>query len=161
MDKQIKKTIVFIVFFTLSSVKILAQYEGTFGFGANINYNAKNLQHIGAGAYFHYFLTNNVRIVPAFSSYFQRKESKVWQIDADAHYVFPLSWTTSIYPIAGLNYTHVNLDNSGIQHRLGGNLGIGIQEDIAYRIMLNFEIKYRFLNDYPQVAFMAGIGFWF
>lgn len=90
----------------------------------------------------------------------------MWMIDADANYILPVSITASFYPIGGINYSSWVLDDFSeetrkTKQRLGANLGLGFQHDIAYRVRANFELKYQFIRDYSQVLFTAGFGFWF
>ena len=81
-------------------------------------------------------------------------------VDADAHYIMPVSVSASLYPIGGLHYSQWTFDDLS-DWRLGINLGLGVQHDIGYRIRANYELKYQFIRDYSQIVFMAGFGFWF
>lgn len=166
-----KKSAILIALFLLVSLsKIFAQFEGTFGIGIQTGY-ATELNSLGAGMHIHYYRTNNLRIAPSFTYFIERKGEKMWMIDADAHYIVPVSITASLYPIAGIHYSNwkfgtdaKNLQNeseSQVKHRPGVNLGLGFQHDISYRVRANFELKYQFIKDYSQVILMAGFGFWF
>ncbi len=90
--------------------------------------------------------------------------------EADAHYILPVSISASLYPIGGLLYSRWALDAAPegesrlpaqIDHRLGLNMGLGLQHDIGYRVRANYELKYQFIRDHSQMVFMAGFGFWF
>ena len=166
-----KKSVILIVLFLLLSLsKLVAQFEGTIGVGTQAGY-ATEINSLGAGIHIHYYRTNNLRIAPSFTYFFERKGENMWMIDADAHYVIPVSITASLYPIAGIHYSNWNFDADSerivneleprVKHRPGVNLGLGFQHDIGYRVRANFELKYQFLKDYSQVMFMAGFGFWF
>ena len=166
-----KKTVVLLaLFLTFSIPKILAQFEGTMGIGFQAGY-ATETNSLGAGMHIHYYRTNNLRIAPSFTYFIERKGENMWMIDADAHYVIPVSITASLYPIAGIHYSNWNFDADSerivneleprVKHRPGVNLGLVFQHDIGYRVRANFELKYQFLKDYSQVMFMAGFGFWF
>ncbi len=123
---------------------------------------------MGVGAHLHYYYTNQLRFAPSFTYYLPRKGNKMWEIDADAHYMVPVSWLFSFYPVAGLNYSnrHVTSKASdvGLQdrttHRIGANLGAGIQYDFGYKTRISFEYKHQFIKDFSQSSFMVGIGFW-
>ncbi|HHX32320.1 MAG TPA: porin family protein [Bacteroidales bacterium] len=166
-----KKTVVLLaLFLTFSTPKILAQFEGTFGIGLQTGY-ATEANSLGVGMHIHYYRTNNIRIAPSFTYFIERKGENMWMIDADAHYIVPVSITASLYPIAGIHYSNWNFDvvtqslanvtETEVKHRPGANLGLGFQHDIGYRVRANFELKYQFIKDYSQVVFMAGFGFWF
>ncbi|HBG56821.1 MAG TPA: hypothetical protein DDX07_02285 [Porphyromonadaceae bacterium] len=156
------------VFGLLSISKVSAQFEGTVGMGIHAGYGA-GISSPGVGAHLHYYHTNNVRFVPSFSYFPERKGTGMWMADADAHYLLPVSITASLYPIAGIHYSNWKysagqasemLVEEWTKHRAGINLGLGFQHDIAYRVRANFELKYQFIKDYSQVVFMAGFGFW-
>ena len=166
-----KKTVVLLaLFLTFSIPKILAQFEGTMGIGFQAGY-ATETNSLGAGMHIHYYRTNNLRIAPSFTYFIERKGENMWMIDADAHYIVPVSVTASLYPIIGIHYSKWNFDadatrlvndlESQTKHRPGANIGLGFQHDISYRVRANFELKYQFIKDYSQVVFMAGFGFWF
>lgn len=147
--------------------KAQAQFEGTVGFGVHAGYGAE-INSLGAGVHIHYYRTNNIRFAPSFTTFLERKGNGMWMADADVHYMFPVSYSASLYPIAGLHYSQWKYtppknseDNSWTRHRPGANLGLGFQHDIAYRIRANFELKYQFIPNYSQMLITAGIGFWF
>ncbi len=153
----------------LSTPKMLAQFEGTFGLGVHTGYGA-GIKSLGAGVHAHYYYTNNIRFAPSFTSFLERKGSGMWMADVDAHYVFPVSYAASLYPIAGLHYSQWRYnppkkdgiaDEGWKKHLPGANLGLGFQYDIAYRIRTNYELKYQLIPNHSQVLFTAGIGFWF
>ncbi len=123
-----------------------AQFEGTFGMGVHAGYGGE-INSPGAGVHAHYYYTNTIRFAPSFSYFPARKGKGLWMTDAEAHYVFPVSYSASLYPIAGLHYSqwkYVAPKNSALtgeewtKHRVGANLGLGFQHDIAYRLRANF-----------------------
>lgn len=125
--------------------KSFAQYEGTVGLGIH------------------------VRFAPSFTCYIPSKGNSMWEADADAHYIVPLSWLFSFYPVAGLNYSNRKFDASkasdtGLQdwtkHRIGANPGLGLQYDFGYKKRVSIEYKYWFIKDFSQSFFTAGIGSW-
>ncbi len=154
-------------FFSLSNG--FAQFEGTIGVGMQAGYGS-NINSVGGGAHLHYYHTNELRFAPAFTYFIERKGTDMWMVDADAHYVLPVSVEISLYPIAGLNYSKWTIDEVTInqelipakrENKLGANLGLGLQHDIMYRIRANYELKYQFIIDHSQLLFTAGFGFWF
>lgn len=146
-----------------------AQFEGTIGIGVHAGYGAE-IQRPGAGVHLHYYQTNNLRFAPSFTRYREHKGEGMWIMDADAHYLLPVSYAASLYPLAGVHYSNWRYDaekagdplgKDRTRHRLGTSLGIGFQDDIGYRLRANFELKYQYIKDYSQVVFTAGFGFWF
>ena len=161
--------IVVFLFSLLSIPKIQAQFEGTLGLGVHAGYGAE-VNNLGGGIHIHFYRTNNIRFAPSFTYFLEDKGENMWMTDLDAHYILPVSYSASLYPIAGLHYSQWKYDASKgngdsekdwTKNRLGANLGLGFQHDIAYRVRANFELKYQFIKDYSQVFFSAGIGFWF
>lgn len=157
-----------ILLLALFPSKSFAQYEGTVGLGVHAGYSNK-AKNVGAGIHLHYYHTNQLRFAPSFTHYLPKKGNSMWEADADAHYIVPLSWLFSFYPVAGLNYSNRKFDASktndtGLQdwtkHRIGANLGLGIQYDFGYKTRISVEYKYRFIKDFSQSSFTAGIGFW-
>lgn len=157
-----------ILFLTLFSIKSFSQYERTVGMGTHAGYGTE-VKSLGGGVHFHYYHTNNLRFAPSFTYYLPRNGNSMWEVDADAQYVVPISWLFSFYPIAGLNYSNWNFDASKVsgsglydwtKHRMGLNLGLGIQYDFGYKTRISFEYKYQLIKDFSQSSFMAGIGFW-
>ncbi len=157
-----------VIFLTLSATKSYAQYEGTFGLGAHAGYGS-SIKSAGAGVNLHYYYTNNIRFAPSFTYFLPRKGVNMWEADADAHYVVPVSWLFSFYPIVGLHYSNWKFDASKVsdigaqdwtKHRIGANLGLGLQYDFGYKTRISLEYKYQFIKDFSQSSIMAGIGFW-
>ncbi len=161
---NMKKTLLVISFILLfASPKLFAQFEGTVGFGVHTGYGAE-INSLGVGAHIHYYRTNNLRFVPSYTYFIERKNERMWMVDADAHYILPVSITASLYPIAGLHYSHWTFNEAPDQvrkNRLGLNLGLGFQHDISYRVRANIDMKYQMIRDYSQLVLMAGFGFWF
>lgn len=152
----------------LSIGKVSAQYEGTFGMGSHLKYGAE-IASMGVGAHLHYYRTNNLRFAPSFTYYLPRKGKNLWEVETDAHFVIPVSWYISLYPIAGLNYGNWKYNaqkatdfDTGYwsKNRLGANAGLGLQYDFGYKVRTNFEFKYQFIKDFSQLCVMVGIGFW-
>ena len=136
-----------------------AQFEGTWGAGIHTGY-ASAAARPGAGVHLHYYHTNSLRFVPSFTRYLERRGERMWMAETDLHYILPLSYAASLYPLAGIHYSNWHLDHL-TRHRLGTSLGMGYQHELGYRVRANLELKYQFINDYSQLLLNAGIGFWF
>lgn len=165
-----KRAFTLVCLFSLLFIpNIRAQFEGTVGIGLHAGYGAE-INSVGGGAHIHYYYTNQVRFAPSFTYFIERKDSHMWMAEADAHYILPVSISASLYPIGGLLYSRWAQDGTlegesrlpaQIDHRLGLNMGLGLQHDIGYRVRANYELKYQFIRDHSQMVFMAGFGFWF
>jgi len=148
---------------------LYAQFEGTWGAGVHAGY-ASAAERPGAGVHLHYYRTNNLRFAPSFTRYLERKGERMWMAEADLHYILPLSYAASLYPLAGIHYSNWHYDPEAAgalngeeqtRHRPGASLGMGYQHELGYRVRANLELKYQFIKDYSQVLVTAGFGFWF
>lgn len=164
-----KLPLLLFLFLWLPLSRLSAQFEGTFGIGVHTAYGAA-VNSVGAGAHLHYYPTNNWRLAPSFTRYLEHKGEGMWMVETDLHYLLPLNYSASLYPIAGIHYSNWSHDAGGEgelpagvrkRDRLGASLGIGLQHDISYRVRMNYELKHQFINDYDQLSLMVGFGFWF
>ena len=92
-----------------------AQFEGTWGIGVHAGYAAA-LKRPGAGIHLHYYQTNNLRIAPAFSYFLEADDLQLWMAETDLHYILPINYAFSLYPLAGIHYSnwHYNPEREGI-----------------------------------------------
>lgn len=157
-----------ILFLTLGVSNVFSQYEGTVGLGAHAGY-AKEINSLGAGVHLHYYYTNSLRFAPSYTHFVPINGRNMWEMDVDAHYIVPLSWEFSLYPIGGLSYSkwkYKPSGNDGIDNldwskrRAGLNLGVGFQYDFKYKARTNLEVKYQSIKGFSQLNVMVGIGFW-
>jgi hypothetical protein len=167
-SKMRKIIVLSVVFTTLFAGNAAAQFQGTFGMGTHVAFGFDR-HNVGGGFHIHYYATNNLRIAPSATFFLPQNDITSWKAELDVHVVAPLTFSTVVYPIAGVSYTNRRWNASAIEdapsgswtrHRMGGNFGIGLQHDIIYRVRVNFELKYHLIPDYSQVGFMVGIGFW-
>jgi len=162
-----KITVLLVVFSTLFAFNASAQFQGTFGMGAHVALGADH-HNLGAGLHIHYYATNNLRLVPSATFFIPQNDVQMWKAEFDFHVVAPLTFSTVVYPIAGVSFTNRRFEAppqeedvpSWTNHHFGGNFGVGLQHDLMYRLRVNFEIKYHLIRDRSQVGIMAGIGFW-
>lgn len=163
-----KVVIISVLFLVIGVSGAFAQYEGTVGIGAHAGY-AKEINSLGGGVHLHYYYTNNLRFAPSYTYYIPIKGRNMWEVDADAHYLVPLNWEFSFYPIGGLHFSQWKYESQRSsdfenpdwsKNRLGLNVGVGFQYDFRYKTRANFEIKYQSIKDFAQLSLMFGIGFW-
>jgi opacity protein-like surface antigen len=169
VDLEMKRVIgLSVLLLVLYSAVAFAQFEGTVGVGVHAGYG-NSAGNIGAGLHLHYYHTNQLRFSPAYTRYLPGKGVSMWEVDADAHYLIPVTWLFSFYPVAGLNYSNRKFDSSKMdgsdpvditRRRIGANLGMGLQYDFGYKTRVSFEYRHRFIRDFSHSCFMAGIGFW-
>ena len=163
----------------LVSVGAFAQ-KGEQRVGLNLNYGTE-ISNVGLGAKYQYGITDAIRLEGGFDYFFKKDGASMWDINVNAHYLFPFAEKFAVYPLVGLTYTNWNLDyavgfdmdsdpNTGSmwgmdeeiasgkvhESRFGVNLGAGVQYAINDRWGVNFEVKYQLISDFDQAVF--GIG---
>ena len=160
--------LLWVLLFTLSVFTASAQFEGTLGIGMHAGYGSK-INAPGAGVHLHYYATNELRVAPSYTYFLPIDQQYMWMIDTDLHYILPLSYAVSLYPVAGAHYSRWELphdqenqpEGDEKKNRLGTNLGAGFQYDIKFRVRANLECKYQFIPGYSQWFIAIGVGYWF
>ena len=156
-----KKLIVLfsMMFFIMGSA--FAQ-KGIQAAGIHLSYGTE-IESFGIGVKYQYNITDNIRLEPSMNYFFENHGVDQFDINANAHYLFPMASNIRVYPLAGLTFArwdfgkHLGDDVT----RLGVNLGGGAEMDITDNLLLNFELKYQFVSDFDQAIFNVGIAYMF
>ena len=152
-----KKLIVLfsMMFFIMGSA--FAQ-KGIQAAGVHLAYGTE-IESFGIGVKYQYMITDNIRLEPSMNYFFENKGVDMFDINANAHYLFPMASNIRVYPLAGL--TFARWDFGKVVTRLGVNVGGGAEMDITDNLMLNFELKYQVVSDLDQAVFNVGIAYMF
>ena len=129
--------------------------------GVHLSYGTE-IESFGIGVKYQYNITDNIRLEPSMNYFFENNGVDMFDLNANAHYLFPMASNIRVYPLAGLTFSSWDA-GKGIDNvtRLGVNLGSGAEFDIADNLMLNFELKYQFVSDLDQAVFNVGIAYMF
>ena len=129
--------------------------------GVHLSYGTE-IESFGIGVKYQYNITDNIRLEPSMNYFFENNGVDMFDLNANAHYLFPMASNIRVYPLAGLTFSSWDA-GKGIDNvtRLGVNLGGGAEFDIADNLMLNFELKYQFVSDLDQAVFNVGIAYMF
>lgn len=129
--------------------------------GVHLSYGTE-IESFGIGVKYQYNITDNIRLEPSMNYFFENNGVDMFDLNANAHYLFPMASNIRVYPLAGLTFSSWDA-GKGIDNvtRLGVNLGGGAEFDIADNLMLNFELKYQFVSDLDQAIFNFGIAYMF
>ena len=129
--------------------------------GVHLSYGTE-IESFGIGVKYQYNITDNIRLEPSMNYFFENNGVDMFDLNANAHYLFPRASNIRVYPLAGLTFSSWDA-GKGIDNvtRLGVNLGGGAEFDIADNLMLNFELKYQFVSDLDQAVFNVGIAYMF
>ena len=160
-----KKLIVLfsMMFFIMGSA--FAQ-KGIQAAGVHLSYGTE-IESFGIGIKYQYNITDNIRLEPSMNYFFENNGIDQFDINANAHYLFPMASNVRIYPLAGLTFARWSFPQliggkfSNDATRLGINFGGGAEMDITDKLMLNFELKYQLVNDFDQAIFNLGIAYMF
>ena len=153
-----KKLIVLfsMMFFIMGSA--FAQ-QGIQAAGVHLAYGT-GIESFGIGVKYQYNISNNIRLEPSMNYFFENNGVDQFDLNANAHYLFPMASNVRVYPLAGLTFSRWDTF-LGDETRLGVNLGGGAEMDITDKLMLNFELKYQFVSDLDQAIFNIGIAYMF
>jgi outer membrane protein X len=134
--------------------------------GVHLSYGTE-IESFGIGIKYQYNITDNIRLEPSMNYFFENNGIDQFDINANAHYLFPMASNVRIYPLAGLTFARWSFPQliggkfSNDATRLGINIGGGAEMDITDKLMLNFELKYQLVNDFDQAIFNLGIAYMF
>lgn len=141
--------------------------------GLNLNYGTE-IESLGLGVKGSYCFTDHIRGEASFNYFFPKDHFTMWEINANAHYLFNIGDKFKVYPLVGLTYVHGHWSN---KYSVGGggdfgddgyntgkfgvNLGGGAQYDLTDNLMLNFEVKYSLVSDLDQCVISLGAAYKF
>ena len=142
--------------------------------GLNVSYGTE-IKNIGVGIKGQYFITDAIRTEASFDYFLKKDGLSMWDVNLNAHYLFPIGDKMKIYPLAGLSYTNwkYSLDLDGWEvlvddddtsdsvGKFGVNLGGGFQYDLTESMIFNAEVKYQLINTFDQVVFSVGLAYKF
>ena len=134
--------------------------------GVHLSYGTE-IESFGIGLKYQYNITDNIRLEPSMNYFFENNGIDQFDINANAHYLFPMASNVRVYPLAGLTFARWSFPQliggkfSNDATRLGINIGGGAEMDITDKLMLNFELKYQLVNDFDQAIFNLGIAYRF
>ena len=183
-----KKLFVLMSFIALGMGSAFAQ-KGEKAVGVNLGYGTE-ISNLGIGAKFQYGITDAIRTESAFNYFLKKDGATMWDINVNAHYLFPVADKFNVYPLVGLTYANCKVGgwsyegltakeiqelidagiiedasemtgSSGSEGRFGVNLGAGVQYDLSSKLAINFEVKYQLIKDFNQAVFGVGIAYKF
>lgn len=165
MKTRLMKRMAMVVVMALSTVFLFAQEKGDMGVGVNLSYGTKSgFSNFGIGAKFQYNIIDNLRIEPS-ATYFLKKDNvSMYDINANVHYLFGISGSFRLYPLAGVCLLGTSVDwggESASASDFGFNLGGGAEYMLTETFSLNFEIKYQIVSDWNRPVFSIGAAYKF
>lgn len=138
--------------------------------GVDIAYGT-DVNMVGIALKYQHYFSDNLRIQPSFTYYFEKDKSNMYSLDLDAHYLFNFAEKHNVYPIFGFTLLDVHwkdfcegktnsegdLKYDSHNHlRFGVNVGAGYQFDITDDFSVNLNAKYQIVSTHGQ--FVIGVG---
>lgn len=155
------KKLLALAIIALVGVATASAQKGQMAAGGNLLYGTE-INSVGIGAKFQYGIIDHLRGEASFNYYFQNKGFRMWDLNANAHYLFDITEKFRAYPLAGLtvvNKSYAHIDDSIT--RFGLNLGGGCEYDVNPNIVLNAEFKYSIVSTIDQAVFSVGAAYKF
>lgn len=152
-----KKLVVLMSMMLCIAGSAMAQ-KGIKSVGLNLNYGTE-IESFSLGVKYQQNITDEIRLEPSMNYYFENKGIDMFDVNFNAHYLFPMASNIRIYPLAGLTFERWDIGK--VKNKLGVNLGAGAEFDIADQWMMNFELKYKMIKDFDQATFSLGISYMF
>lgn len=161
-----KKLFVLMGFIALVGMNSVFAQKGEQTVGVNLGYGTE-ISNFGIGAKYQHGITNAIRAEVSFDYFLKKDFVSMWDINLNAHYLFPVADKFKVYPLAGLTYTNWKLSfddedfGSSSTGKFGVNLGAGAQYPVTDKLNINFEIKYQLISDFNQAVFSVGVNYRF
>ena len=143
---------------------------GDWGVGMNIVMaSGGRLTNFGINPKLQYYVMSAFRVETSFSYFVEKKETIDWDLNLNFHYVVPMKYGFSVYPVLGATFLHRNISftnyrTDGVPFedaenygRIGLNAGVGVQYDISPELYTDLEIKYQYVSDFDRCNMHIGI----
>ena len=146
-----------------------AQEKGQMAAGVNFDIGlaySGGYSNFGLGAKFQYSFTDHLRVEPAFTYYFKKDFTSMWDLMANVHWVFKLrNEKFTVYPLVGLGVVGVKASVFGYSAsttNFGVNLGGGADWAITPKIAIGAELKYSIVgNSWSHLGIQIGAKYLF
>ena len=177
----LKKLAILAIAILAMSLPTVAQQKGDMAAGAQLAIGmGDEITNFGIGAKFQYNVTDPIRLEGSFTFFMPKKykehssEIKVsfWDLNLNAHYLFPIANQITVYPLAGLgiqgwkakaeaSYYGYSVSASTSGSDVAFNLGGGIDYALTDQLVLNGELKYKISGDWNRFIISVGAAYRF
>ena len=140
-------------------------HQGETAVGANLVYGSE-IENLGVGARFQYGVLDQLRTEVGFNYFFEHNHTTWWDVNVNAHYLLGL-WNQQLYfyPLAGLNYTMVNVKVPGVgsdeENHVGLNVGAGLEYELNEHFGVNLEYRHTIVRKVDQGVIGFGLNYKF
>lgn len=165
MRSIFRKVAVMAIALVTMSVAVNAQEKGDMAAGGNLVLGSgDSFTNYGIGAKFQYNVTNPLRLEGSFTYFLKKDNLTMWDLSANAHWLFPVAGKITVYPLAGLgilNYGSSYGGYSASSSDIAFNLGGGIDYKLTDKLVLNAELKYKISDQWDRLLLSAGLAYKF
>jgi outer membrane protein X len=165
MKSIFRKVAVMAIALVTMSVAVNAQEKGDMAAGGNLVLGSgDSFTNYGIGAKFQYNVTNPLRLEGSFTYFLKKDNLTMWDLSANAHWLFPVAGKVTVYPLAGLgilNYGSSYGGYSASSSDIAFNLGGGIDYKLTDKLVLNAELKYKISDQWDRLLLSAGLAYKF
>lgn len=123
--------------------------------GLNLSYGTE-VAEFGIGAKYQRLLDKNWRVELGTNYFFTESKTSLWDLNANAQYLFPLNGKLKAYPLAGLTLVSSSAGDYS-ETRLGVNIGGGLEYDINSTWAVNGEVRGQLVRHFNQAVFSVGV----
>lgn len=106
------KKLILTLVVALVSACSFAQVKGDKAVGVNLSYGTE-ISNLGIGVKGQYNFTDNIRGEASFDYFLEKDGLKMWDINVNAHYLFPITDKIKVYPLVGLTYANFSVGSDG------------------------------------------------
>lgn len=126
---------------------------------ATYNYATEYHQH-GLGAKLQLGITGPWRLEPEIIYFAQSNKVTTLQLNANLHYVRPITQALGLYPFAGVTYSHWGYEGPD-RSRWGANLGAGLEIYLGRRWGAFGEFRFMLVKQETQAVTTLGLKHYF
>jgi outer membrane protein X len=159
------KKVLMVAAMMLLSAGAFAQEVGKMAAGVQASYGMhKDYKNFGIGAKFQYNITDRFRGEASGNYFFKKDYVSMWDINANVHYVFPLTAKLNAYPLVGLTVMGAKFNASDIYDDLlaqtAAALGMTVAQYREYCAQYGIDLPSGsdFEENETKLGFNAGVG---
>lgn len=169
----------------MASVGTVFAEKGESAVGVNVGVapcmeSGVSLTNVGIGVKYQYNFTNALRAEADFDYGFKAKGMSLWDVSANAHYLFNVTDKFTVYPLVGVGYASLKGEwgfdwdddpsDYSRSYEKGGtattgkflvNFGIGAEYAVSSKISVGFEAKYQYIQDFSRLPLSIGVTYKF
>ena len=160
MKKNIYKKVAILIAVLAMSMVASAQEKGDMAVGGNLVFGTgDSYSNFGIGAKFQYNVIDPLRLEGSFTYFFEKDYLSMWDLSVNAHYLFRITDSFNVYPLAGLGILGAS-SGPFSSTDFAFNIGGGADYKITDNLILNAELKYKF-SDLNRFLISAGVTYLF